>query len=230
MKFLKRFKELNESNDRQGVNVYYYYTQQDETYGYINFTKTDDHQDIFPDDSPGRYGTDENREESEKILAKQTDGEWDEDYDYDYEEEEYVAWCDAKIEESIEKYLQTDLWGSVYLVVVKDDGFDDHYESTEVRDGEERMKTKEEFEKEILNTHESILAWADVTDVYENEDSDEGLISLFNQVYEKEPTKAGKIFLGLSGRQQRMIKGHFEERGELEFLDTLIAGSEFGLF
>ena len=239
MKFLKRFKELNESKEKGTIKVRYYYTECDETYGYINFVKTKDRSDAIPDTEPCRYHTDnyiiseddENSERSREILAKQTGGEWDENYDYDEEEEEYVAWCDARIDEFIEKYSSTDLWGSVYLMIVKDNGFDDHYETNDRRkDGEDRMITKKEFENEILNTHKSILAWADVTDGYENEDSDDSLIALFDRVYDEDPTKAGEIFLGLSGRQQRTIKNHFEEKEEWEFLNTLVASSEFGLF
>lgn len=239
MKFLKRFKELNESKDKGTIKVRYYYTECDKTYGYLNFIKVEDRSEAIPDTEPCRYHTedfiisedDENHDQSQEILAKQTGGEWDENYDYDEEEEEYVAWREAKINEFINKYSSTDLWGSVYLMIVKDNGFDDHNESNDRRkDGEDRMRTKEEFENEILNTHESILAWVDVTDGYENEDSDDALIDLFDKVYDEDPTKVGEIFLGLSGRQQRMIKGHFEEKGEWEFLNTLVASSEFGLF
>jgi len=239
MKFLKRFKELNESKDKGGIKIRYYYTQCDEAYGYMEFSHTGDRSDAIPDLEPCRYSTedfiisedDENNKQSKEILAKQTGGEWDDDYDYDYYEEEYVDWCDAKIDEWINKYLGSDLWGSVYLTLVKDDGFNGHYESVEGRkDGIERTRTKEEFENEILNTHESILAWVDVTDGYEDEDSDDALIALFDKVYEEDSSKAGEIFLGLSGRHQRIVKNHFEEKGELEFLNTLVAGSEFGLF
>ena len=125
MKFLKRFKELNES-EKLGKDLLFVYTTCDETYGAITWMVSKE----FPtpellDYDPCNFSTedyiisedDDNREKEAEILAKQTGGVWDDNYDYDEYEDEVVAWKEQTIGEWIEKYMGSDLWGSIYLLV-----------------------------------------------------------------------------------------------------------------
>jgi hypothetical protein len=237
MKFIKKFREIYENEDNE-IIPFFIYSTCDSGYGYLVWEITEDADDVFPDDGPCRYSTDgfiiseddENREKEKEILAKQTGGEYDEDYDYDYDEEEYVEWSEELIWDEIYKYHGTDLWGKVYVCFGKKGTQLDDLSAERQPDGSYKMKSQEEFEKKVLSNDPEILGWMEVEDYEEREYITDLMVPAFVKAYEEDPTKAGEIYLGLKNRNKEIIKDHFEEIGEIEFLETLSSSKFFGLF
>jgi len=239
MKFIKKFREIYENeNEDNEIIPFFIYSTCDSSYGYLVWEITEDVDDVLPDDEPCRSSTDgfiiseddENREKEKEILAKQTGGEYDEDYDYDYDDEEYGEWSEGVIWDQIQKTSGTDLWGKVYVCFGKRGTRLDELYPEQQPDGSYRMKSQEEFEKKVLSADPEILGWMEIEDYGEREDVTDLMTPAFVKVYEENPTKAGEIYLRLKNNNKEIIKDHFEEIGEIEFLETLSTSKFFGLF
>ena len=231
MKFIKRFNQLFESST-SGGNLVFVYPTCDETYGYIEWNETTDLEEAFDSRStePCPFDMEENyltedpdvEEEGNAILAKQTGGVYDEDYDYDYYEEEYQNWKDAKIDELREKYNSTDLWGTVWAMVVKQpvNSFLDNLGSGG------SMPSKQEWLTNEIMGNENIVYAVEVT----GEPTTTGLIGFIEDLCQKDPYSAAVIYNSLeSGSQKDSIKKRLQEIGEWENLKSVSRSQDFGV-
>lgn len=238
MKFLKRFKELNESV-KLGKDLLFVYTTCDETYGAITWmvSKEFPHPGLL-DYDPCNYSTEdyiisedeENSEKEKEILAKQTGGVWDKNYDYDYDEEEYVNWKEQTIGEWIEKYMGSDLWGSIYLLV--GENLKDNWEEKTTDMGKyDRMPTKKEFENDELTPEEGVEAWIDLTGVDES-NSAEQIASVLAPRFAESPVEISKILSSMKKSTMEKIMRELEKNPEVDMrtIRSIMKASEIGLF
>ncbi len=238
MKFLKRFKELNES-EKLGKDLLFVYTTCDETYGAITWMVSKE----FPtpellDYDPCNFSTedyiisedDDNREKEAEILAKQTGGVWDDNYDYDEYEDEVVAWKEQTIGEWIEKYMGSDLWGSIYLLV--GENLKDNWEEKTTDMGKyDRMPTKKELENDELTLQEGVEAWIDLSGVNEL-DNAEQIASAFATRFAESPIEISKILSAMKKSKREKVMDELEKNPEVDtqVIRSIMKAEGIGLF
>lgn len=239
MKFLKRFKELNESKEGQ-KELIFIYTTCDETYGSVYWNVSNEFPEEYViDDSPCRFSTedyivsedDENREKEEEILAKQTGGVWDPKYDYDYDEEEISAWRENTINAWIDQYMGSDLWGSVYLLFGENLTNTWDQAATDIgRYG--RMPTKEEFETDELTHANGVEAWVDVN-VSAGQGSSyvEKIASVFSSQLQDRPAAIVRMLNSMKKSLAERLLAEMGKNPEIDIknLRSLMKASEIGL-
>ncbi len=239
MKFLKRFKELNESKEGQ-KELIFIYTTCDETYGSVYWNVSNDFpEEHLIDDGPCGFSTDRyiiseddvNREKEKEILAKQTGGVWDEDYDYDYDEDEVVAWREKTINAWIDQYMGSNLWGSVYLLFGDDLRFKWEESSTDIGTYG-RMPTKEEFETDELTHANGVEAWVDVN-VSAGQGSSyvEKIASVFSSQLQDRPAAIVRMLSSMKKSLAERLLAEMGKNPEIDIknLRSLMKASEIGL-
>jgi hypothetical protein len=231
MKFIKRFYQLFESSSLGG-NLVFVYPTCNSTYGYIEWNETTDLEGAFDSRStePCPFDMEENylaedpelEEEGNTILAKQTGGVYDEEHDYDHSDEEYQNWKDEKTSELREKYNSTDLWGTVWAMVVKQPV--NSFLGNPGSDGS--MPSKKEWLSNEIMGNENIVYAVEVT----GEPSTTGLIGFIEDLCQKDLYSAAVIYNSLeSGSQKDSIKKRLQEIGEWENLKSVSRSQDFGV-
>jgi hypothetical protein len=232
MKFLKTFKQINE-NERE-KKIFFLYTVCDETYGYININLTTNYGEVNPDEEPCRYSTedyiisedDENSKEGREILAKQSGGVYDNDFNYDYEEEEYADWREETIENTINEYHSTDLWGQVYICsgyadLESDLYSDDLYDLD--KDG--YFPSKKKFEEERLEKDGNIIKWASI----KSDGDSKSFTDIFFELYDIDPVGAAELYNQIPSHHKSEVWEEAQRRGKKGSLRSIATALDKGI-